>query len=125
MARVPGLERLAKLLNQRELIDGLLVHGGRKEREAALAEALRLVESDVGVLEELRATAHRRVGHHDADAGSLLDGDSANIERRGQSVEESRRDRRGFVDRGQTFGQVQELITPETAQGVRVARDLL
>ena len=66
--QVSGLKRLAKLLNQRELIDGLLMHARREECEAPLAQSLGLVERNVRVLEELGAVGEGVVGHHDADA---------------------------------------------------------
>ena len=97
------LEGAAKLLDEREAADSLLVHAGAEEHGLAALLSLRHVEGDVGILDELSTVGALRIPHHDANARVLFEAQPAERERFSEYVEESVCDLLGFLLGGQPF----------------------
>ena len=109
---------MTQIADKREAIDGLLVHARSEHDVVTLAFALGFVEGEVGLVDYFVVAQTRLIPHHDADAGVLLDVHAVDDERFQQRVEQTNGDVIG-LDRGvHAFGQVEELIATESADGV-------
>ena len=120
-----ALQCLVQLLHQGESTDGLLMHARGEDDVMALAFGLRLEERHVGVTDDFRGVFAGALPHDDAHAGVLFNLNFANDERLNKGFKQSVGHFDRIGGRGQSFSQIQELVSPEAPKGVGGAERLL
>jgi hypothetical protein len=115
---------VTKLLHQRHLADGWVVSFGIKNYVVALAGARCLIERQLRVLDDFIAVGALLIPDHDPDSGAddvapptIKNGSTSVLKRPRTTLSAS-------PGRGQTFGQMDELVASETTQRVRRPRHM-
>src|ERR1019366_5768898 len=98
------------------------MHCRGEDDVASFAFALRLVERHVSVLDVVGRVSSIEIRENDADASSLFDVVSLNVEWFRKRFEEAKGHSFGFFDPTYRFGQIQELVAAESTEGVRDTR---
>ncbi len=119
-----GVQRTAELLDEGESTHRLVMHLGSEDDVATSAVVFGLIEGGVDVLDYFARVCARAVPDNNSDARVLFNIESADGEGLADYFEKSRRQFLRLANRGQSFGEVQELVASESTECVRHARRL-